>query len=1145
MSEVPLDGQVTGGDMSTKVKIKAEKDEIPVKHYKNDDDTEKEKAGIPDGDKAVLHTKLLEQCQQELITVKDKLIKTERQLEKANAYNEDLRGELDKLSSELHSLKRAARENRTDAETQTEDQQDSSTERHGLSEDQAIVIDDSINEGNEDKTDGDSKRTTKSTKTLESAETEDGARTDKDGKVKESASTESDTKTKDDNKMEHDAKVEKEAKEGEEQVSSTSLADELRATAEAAVQQTGYVYDENSGLYYDYNSGYYYNAEKALYYDPNTGTYFYYNSETGKYDFHSLVDLSQYSTGQDSQQYNNYYGQDHSSSDRGGNYDLTRKDYQAHSSHRHSDSGYDQYHRPLPRRDRETSRSSKSYEEYDHHISSQRRDKEGSSRMDSGKKKKTKRLQTEEMEHHKRKKKKKDKDKKKKKKKSSREKRRDKTSERKSEKKKKDDGRRKGKESREESEDGEVRSNDSKERDVKSKEKDKDNKENSNSDEDMENYNLEGKSYMGELYESLDENSNNQVTSEEAPGTDDLYDDLDDDKSAGKFESGDDVSSKSTENHLKVGDQKHNFDNHSNMDHSPTDRDDRNTTHSKISGSSQHHSADISTSRSKNTQYLRWKKTHSSKDSSCDTSRKLREKESRSKDCSSDSDSARSRKSQHHEKESWNTDIRHKKKTAFSKEHKTKTSISGSSRKHESARPGYHKQSSNQHSKCRIKSKETFGEKQGQDIDIHGISGKMHSKKIGKHGKRSTSSRHESVRKTSVKSRRQAFSSDSDSYSESSNSLCTGESELESGEITSSSEEEPVPMQCDDYEDSQERYGESHSNDVIMAEEELVSQWPPCIRVIVTDSDTIDPGNLFIITCTGATVGREKEMGHTILIPDINVSKAHAEIQFDEKEYKYYLTDLSSQNGTFLNEERVSEPKVKSKPMVLSHGDTLQFGCTRLLLHIHDGTDTCDECEPGQVQAQLQAQNQPKKEIVILSKEEKLRQQRQELKKIKKKYGLKNSAYVDNMGAINNPAYNDKADERRKTVGSDNPYQPDEVPASVHRPISEENKGHKMLKKLGWTEGDSLGKDNEGIRQPISVKFRANKSAGLGSGGAGEGSVQEVGDLKRRQKWMNAQRRYNKMDQDNVKIGSGRDKQTLTTPKWVQGETQEGETQEG
>ncbi|OWF53997.1 angiogenic factor with G patch and FHA domains 1-like isoform X2 [Mizuhopecten yessoensis] len=748
MSEVPLDGQVTGGDMSTKVKIKAEKDEIPVKHYKNDDDTEKEKAGIPDGDKAVLHTKLLEQCQQELITVKDKLIKTERQLEKANAYNEDLRGELDKLSSELHSLKRAARENRTDAETQTEDQQDSSTERHGLSEDQAIVIDDSINEGNEDKTDGDSKRTTKSTKTLESAETEDGARTDKDGKVKESASTESDTKTKDDNKMEHDAKVEKEAKEGEEQVSSTSLADELRATAEAAVQQTGYVYDENSGLYYDYNSGYYYNAEKALYYDPNTGTYFYYNSETGKYDFHSLVDLSQYSTGQDSQQYNNYYGQDHSSSDRGGNYDLTRKDYQAHSSHRHSDSGYDQYHRPLPRRDRETSRSSKSYEEYDHHISSQRRDKEGSSRMDSGKKKKTKRLQTEEM--------------------------------------------------------------------------------------DKEEY-------------------------------------------------------------------------------------------------------------------------------------------------------------------------------------------------------------------------------EGVISALEGL-------------------RIKTAKETAL---------------------------------------------------------------------ELVSQWPPCIRVIVTDSDTIDPGNLFIITCTGATVGREKEMGHTILIPDINVSKAHAEIQFDEKEYKYYLTDLSSQNGTFLNEERVSEPKVKSKPMVLSHGDTLQFGCTRLLLHIHDGTDTCDECEPGQVQAQLQAQNQPKKEIVILSKEEKLRQQRQELKKIKKKYGLKNSAYVDNMGAINNPAYNDKADERRKTVGSDNPYQPDEVPASVHRPISEENKGHKMLKKLGWTEGDSLGKDNEGIRQPISVKFRANKSAGLGSGGAGEGSVQEVGDLKRRQKWMNAQRRYNKMDQDNVKIGSGRDKQTLTTPKWVQGETQEGETQEG
>ena len=45
---------------------------------------------------------------------------------------------------------------------------------------------------------------------------------------------------------------------------------------------------------------------------------------------------------------------------------------------------------------------------------------------------------------------------------------------------------------------------------------------------------------------------------------------------------------------------------------------------------------------------------------------------------------------------------------------------------------------------------------------------------------------------------------------------------------------------------------------------------------------------------------------------------------------------------------------------------------------------------------------------------------------------LQNAAYEDN-GAVKNPNYQDRAEERRKTKGSDNPYQADEAPASVHR----------------------------------------------------------------------------------------------------------------
>lgn len=40
----------------------------------------------------------------------------------------------------------------------------------------------------------------------------------------------------------------------------SSLAESLRAAAEAAVSQTGFTYDENTGLYFDHSTGFYYDS---------------------------------------------------------------------------------------------------------------------------------------------------------------------------------------------------------------------------------------------------------------------------------------------------------------------------------------------------------------------------------------------------------------------------------------------------------------------------------------------------------------------------------------------------------------------------------------------------------------------------------------------------------------------------------------------------------------------------------------------------------------------------------------------------------------------------------------------------------------------------------------------------------------------
>ncbi|XP_046559013.1 angiogenic factor with G patch and FHA domains 1-like isoform X3 [Haliotis rubra] len=210
---------------------------------------------------------------------------------------------------------------------------------------------------------------------------------------------------------------------------------------------------------------------------------------------------------------------------------------------------------------------------------------------------------------------------------------------------------------------------------------------------------------------------------------------------------------------------------------------------------------------------------------------------------------------------------------------------------------------------------------------------------------------------------------------------------------------------------------------------EVSSNWPPCIRVMVSESDCLSQATLFIVTCDGASIGREKGMNNLIRIPDINVSKVHAGIKYDYNLQSYVITDSGSQNGTFLNDARISQ--VQSESTVISHGDVLQVGNTTLSLHIHPGSDTCDECEPGQVLGRLQAEEKANREVKIVSRADRLKEHKQQLKQIKRRYGLENCAYVDNTTAIHNPAYEDKAASRRQTVGSDNPHAPDEGPASV------------------------------------------------------------------------------------------------------------------
>lgn len=183
------------------------------------------------------------------------------------------------------------------------------------------------------------------------------------------------------------------------------------------------------------------------------------------------------------------------------------------------------------------------------------------------------------------------------------------------------------------------------------------------------------------------------------------------------------------------------------------------------------------------------------------------------------------------------------------------------------------------------------------------------------------------------------------------------------------------------------------------------------VRLIVQSADQLDIGSLLLISCMGGKIGQHQHCAVTI--PDSTVSQLHAEITFDQFEQQYIITDLCSRNGTFVND-------TKLKPLCrtgLFHGDVLRFSETvQLLAHIHQHRDTtCADCEASLVDT--------KKTTGIYQTESSAPSVRSGLKSLKRKYGLAGEEYRENIGPELPPGYRDRAAQRQREMGSDNPYE--------------------------------------------------------------------------------------------------------------------------
>lgn len=287
-------------------------------------------------------------------------------------------------------------------------------------------------------------------------------------------------------------------------------------------------------------------------------------------------------------------------------------------------------------------------------------------------------------------------------------------------------------------------------------------------------------------------------------------------------------------------------------------------------------------------------------------------------------------------------------------------------------------------------------------------------------------------------------------------------------------------------------------NDYAGKPSDVARKYPPSLRLIVQESnvDTLKQGSLFIITCKGGSLGREGD--HDVIIPDMNVSKYHLKFLYHSQRGTYQLFDLGSRNGTLLNGTRLAPTMQESDTFDIVHGDVIELNRTKLLCHIHDGSYTCGACEPGLLMKKRGAIDPMEDERITKPVSHK-----EGLKLLQRRYGLEDEKYTEPTGS-GDVEYNDRAAHRRKVKGSSNEHAKTQT-ASVNQQIPSENKGFKMLSKLGWNEGQSLGKNDQGLKEPIPMTTNVGTS-GLGSRALVEPTAGPEGP--RKMIWQMTQERY-------------------------------------
>lgn len=321
----------------------------------------------------------------------------------------------------------------------------------------------------------------------------------------------------------------------------------------------------------------------------------------------------------------------------------------------------------------------------------------------------------------------------------------------------------------------------------------------------------------------------------------------------------------------------------------------------------------------------------------------------------------------------------------------------------------------------------------------------------------------------------------------------------------------------------------------------------PSLRLLVQRSSVLPKKHSIAVIDGYEEVQLGRDAAHSssdvprIRLKEMEVSKIHATIYWDQDRREWAVVDMGSKHGTFFQAGlssgafgdsvvvlpspqaaapladdprgwRLSSPRMASIPRRLNHLDRLSLGSTTFIVHIHDDQIPCVECSPtgddeiplcDTRSSQREASRKRKRDLTLSSETAPTKQDpKRALATLKRSLLTRHAPY---QVVQTSTQYVDRSAQRRALRSDSIPVtpptssspsstrvtgypavmptaSPSPTLSSTSTPLPDTNVGHRLLMKQGWQPGTRLGQtDSSGtaLIEPLSVSGNAGR-AGLG-----------------------------------------------------------------